>query len=128
MNAGDAFLIENEHGIKHLHVIVSDPVQNPDCVYLVMVSTHEERREDGCILMKGDHPRIHHQSMVVYQKPPAVITSVSMLSKLVAKQILTPQPPVSDEVLARIRDGCKVSKHIESRIENMLYQQGLLQY
>lgn len=69
MNAGDAFLIENEHGIKHLHVIVSDPAQNPDSAYLVMISTFEERREDGCILNQGDHPRLHHQSVVVYQRP-----------------------------------------------------------
>ena len=128
MNAGDAFLIENKHGIKHLHIIVSDPVQNSDCVYLVMISTFEERREDSCILTAGDHPRINHQSVVVYKKPPAVITSVSMLSQLVASHTITPQPPVSDEVLAKIQEGCKVSRHIESRIETMLYQQGLLQY
>ena len=128
MNAGDAFLIGNEHGIKHLHVIVSDPVQNPDCVYLVMISTFEERREDGCILSTGDHPRINHQSVAVYQKPPAAITSVSMLSQLVADHVIMPQPSVSVEVLAKIREGYKVSKRIESRIETMLYQQGLLQY
>lgn len=128
MNSGDAFLIPNEHGIKHLYVVISDPDQNPECVYLVMVSTHETGKEDACILHQGDHPRIHHRSVVIYKKPPAVLTTVSRLKTLLENESITTQPSISESVLFRIREGCKTSRFIESRIENLMYRQGLLQY
>jgi len=128
VKAGDAFLIPNEHGIRHLYVVISDPDQNPASVYLVMVSTHETGKDETCILNQGDHPRINHRSVVVYQMPPAVLTSVSRLQTLAENKTIIPQPPVSESVLLKIREGCKTSRYIESRIESLLYNQGLLKY
>jgi hypothetical protein len=93
---------------------------------LFMVSTHETSKEEVCILNQGDHPRIHHQSVVVYQRPPAVLSSVSRLNFLVENKTIIPQIPVSESVLFRIREGCKSSREIESRIEMMLFRQGML--
>jgi hypothetical protein len=128
VKAGDAFLVVNEYKVKHLYVIVSDPEQNAEEVYLVMVSSHETHKDETCILEAGDHLRITHRSVVVYQRPPAVITSVSRLKSQVENKSIVTQPPVSESVLTKIRQGCTKSDFVPPRIETLLFKQGLLQY
>jgi len=128
VKAGDAFLIPNEYKVKHLFVLISDPDKNPESVYLVMVSTHEIGKDETCILEAGDHPRINHRSVVIYEVPPAWFISVSELKSLVEKGIFGVQPSVSESVLSKIRKGCTISDFIPPRIETLLHKQGLLQY
>ncbi|MCL2118841.1 MAG: hypothetical protein FWH27_10495 [Planctomycetaceae bacterium] len=128
MKTGDAFLApdKDHHNIKHLYIIVSDPSQNSDAVFLVMVSTHETYKDETCILESGDHPRINHRSVVIYVRPPAVLTSVSRLKSLVESGMVEIQQPVSETVLSKNTEGCTKTRHIESGIETLLFKQGLL--
>ena len=53
---------------KHLYIIcndpVFDPIRNDNCVLVVNISSVSEDRDydDTCILQKGDHPFIKHDS------------------------------------------------------------------
>ena len=130
MNAGDTFLLlDRNTGVRHLYVVLSDPEQSSDQIFIVMVSTRGDGKEECCVLHIGDHPFIKHDSVVVYRIPPAELVSQSQLDQWKTDGRLTQSKnhvAVTEPVLTRIRQGYSQSRYCTDRVYQLLYRQGLV--
>jgi hypothetical protein len=45
MNEGDTFFLQNDSGIQHLYVVLSDPRQSAAKIFIAMISTRGEGKE-----------------------------------------------------------------------------------
>ena len=127
MKLGDAFTLPNEYGVRHLHVIISDPAQSSDQVFHVMVSTRGDHKEECCILRSNDHPFITHDSVIVYKIPPARLVTLQKLNQLKEQNILKERQSVSPELLKRIQEGYAKSRFWADRIYQLWFRQGLIE-
>jgi hypothetical protein len=123
MKAGDSFLLPNENGIFHLHIIVSDPEQSPSEIFLVGISSYENWKENACVLQPEDHPFITHQSVVMYD---IRLATLAFLEESRQNGKLKMKQPVSVEVLTRIRQGYKQSRFQRDHVYQLLFRQGLI--
>lgn len=131
VKAGDAFLIQDKHSVRHLYVVLSDPSRLPDLifpehVYLVMLSTLEDHKEAACVLQAEDHPFLTHPTVSVYRVPPALWMDLTQLRQLKERGTLIEKEPVSREVLERLRAGYARSKYKMDRITQFLFRQGII--
>lgn len=108
---------QEQPDLKHLFILLNNPVHAARLVLLVSISTIREGRyfDPACRLFDGDHPFISRQSYVVYQK--ARIEEASKLERGVQAKILVPRDPFSGEIFARVCEGVLTSKHTESAIK-----------
>jgi hypothetical protein len=125
VNAGDAFFIKDRSVDTHLWVIISDTQADPARVVMVSVTTYENYKEDVCLLEAGDHPRITHKSCVFYKETK--MTTLEVLQARLDQGSLSMQPPVTDEILARIRDGVSRSRTIKAKFIDILLEQGVIE-
>jgi hypothetical protein len=121
----DGFSIRDRQVDTHLWVIVSDPSKDRQKVVLVSITTHETHKQSVCVLEAGDHPRINHKGCVHYQETRT--TSLDTLLSLNDKGFLSPQAPVSPEILARIREGVSRSRTIKPKHIDILLEQGVIE-
>ena len=93
--------------MKHLFFVVSKP--EPNRVLLVHVSSMKPGREcdTSCVVRFGEHPFIKHDSFVVYSS--IMFALESHVEAQVRAGICRSQPPASSALLARIREGARVS-------------------
>jgi len=132
MLAGDTFFKEDENGMRHLYVVVSDPtisedVRFPGYVFLVMFSTREKHKEDACVLVEGDHPFISHDTVVMYNTPPAIFEPLTIINEQVDKGVFKSGKPVSSELLAKIRNGYSKTRYQKDKIFHFLFRQGVVE-
>lgn len=80
------------------------------CSYVTISTVKTPRKFDrACILNKGDHPFIKHQSYAHYRF--ADIKFEKQIQELIKNgTFIQHQHPFSDEVLGRLRDGAMNSK------------------
>ncbi|MCL2710729.1 MAG: hypothetical protein FWE95_07600 [Planctomycetaceae bacterium] len=126
--AGDTFLLQDHKtGSRHLYVVISDPSQSSNEIFIGMISSYEQSyeryKEECCLLRVGDHPFIKHDSVVVYKIPPADLVSQSTLDQWQSADILKPKPPVEASVLKRIQQGYVHSRYQTDRIYQLLCRQ-----
>ena len=132
MNAGYTFSFPDRHNIRHIHVVISDPQQladicYPGFVFFIMLSTRERHKEDCCILKIGDHPSITHDTVAVYEIPPAGFVRLSLLCQWKERGQLIEKEPVSEEVLQRLRKGYAKSNYKKDGVYQFLYRQKVIE-
>lgn len=107
---------------EHLHFICSDvvfyPITSKDSVLLVNISSIKDGTDydKTCILNKGDHPFIKHESYVYYYK--AGIFSSNNISQCVAQGDYRIHAPCSDNTFNRILAGFQISEEVSGKIRN----------
>ncbi|MBI2921308.1 MAG: hypothetical protein HYY18_09525 [Planctomycetes bacterium] len=121
-NAGDTY--QGRISNVHLYVVVSDPLAFPEQVVVVNISSQAEWKDQTCVLRTEDHPFIRHESVVMYGL--AEVVQLKTLVVLHAQGLVNPDKPVSEEVLARIRDGFAKSRRTVRRIAAILKAQNLI--
>jgi hypothetical protein len=125
VKAGDAFYIRDRSVDTHLWVVISDPQKDPGRVIMVSVTTFEDYKEDVCPINAGDHPRVTHRSCVAYHE--ARMTTLERLIGLRDGNHLSIQAPLSDELLARIREGVNRSRTIKYKYVEILLEQEVIE-
>ena len=131
MKAGDAFsFFEGGRG-WHTYVVISNPqihddVRFPGFVFAVMFSSREDYKEDVCVLYKGDHQFVRHETVVVYKTPPAIFEPLAVVQKRLDLGDIKRKPPVSGELLEKIRKGYILSRYQRDDIFQFLYRQGAI--
>ena len=120
MEAGNAFRFGRH---THLWVVVSDPAR--DRKHVVIANMTSGGLDESCVLGPGDHPFIQHRTVVRYDK--ARIESDADLEKLVSSGSITPDEPVSPDVLKRIREGAAKTDRIPFRCKDVLIEQSLIE-
>jgi hypothetical protein len=63
---GTTFLMDV--GGSHLWVVISDPQADPDQVVIVSLTTWHARKDQSCIIERGEHPWATHRACVFYAK------------------------------------------------------------
>jgi hypothetical protein len=102
---GDTFLLldsRNPESIgseRHLYIVVSDPVQSSDQIFIVMLTTLEPYREQCCILRAGEHPFVIRDSIIAYKIPPAELVSQSQIEQWESTNILKRKPSITADIL-----------------------------
>jgi hypothetical protein len=123
MDAGTTFLRADAD--KHLWVVLSDPALDPEKVLIVNLTTLDERKERACILNRGDHPWITHETCANYAD--SVVTTLAKLNAARDGGAIRLQAPLSPEVLHKIRNGVLDSERISLDNAEILFEQGLIE-
>jgi len=108
---------EEQPDLKHLFILLNDPISDQKLVLMVSISTIRPKRfhDSCCLLGPGDHPFIRTASFVLYSK--ARIESVQTLEEGVRRQLLVPKEPMDSAVFARICEGVLNSRHTPKEIK-----------
>ena len=124
MQAGDTFYLPHQAADGHLWVILSDPVLNADRVLFVSMTSYNIDKEAVCLIQAGEHPRVTQQTCINYQITRHA--TLASLNQLRDSGVIRVQPPVSVELLGRIRIGTALSRRIAFEHIELLDEQGLL--
>jgi len=123
-NAGDTFRPADRKIDIHLWVVISDPLQDPAHILIVSMTTYKPYKESACLLRSGEHRAISHDTCIAYDL--AKVTSSAKLEEARDKGLLSPDVPVSEEVLRRIREGAALSRKMAIEHFELLESQGLV--
>ncbi len=110
---GRSFIAKN-----HLCIIIAE---NTTDVVIVNISSYRKGSplsDNSCILHKGDHGFIKHDSFVVYQK--ASITAKSVLQKLLDSEHASPASQASDEIINKIIKSSSTSPYLNPKIQQFI--------
>jgi CTP:molybdopterin cytidylyltransferase MocA len=108
VNLGDTFLGGSEvHGEDHLWIVINDPAAHGNSALIVNISTLRPRADTSCLLHRGDHPFIRHDSYVRFGSARAV--SCQDVGHLFAARRLRPHQSASATLVARIRAAALAS-------------------
>jgi hypothetical protein len=108
-------------GLRHLFVVMTDPVAQPDTTQLVVLVNITSVRpgvtiDATCRLSPGSHPFIRHDSYVEYRY--ARLEECNALLRGVRDGKLIPHSPMSEPIFARIADGMLRSPHLIPKIRH----------
>ena len=121
MKAGDTFLIPDFD--DHLWAVISDPSIDSQNVVIVLFVSWTKRYDQACVLRKGQHPFIKHDTCVQY--PGAQVVTDSKLEEQLQTGKLRPKSPLSQELLEQIRRSAEQSD-IPSRAYGILRDQNFV--
>ena len=129
IEVGGAFRCKNEDltgEMRHLWVILTDPVTYPDCVVIVNVTTTHTGNQvvrsydPACDLKQGDHSLIIRPSFVFYDE--AMVVTVQKLEDAQISHTTSFDPAV----LQRMRDGAGKSRFLDRGIKRRLFEHGII--
>lgn len=121
MEGGFTFLTDVE---RHLWVVLSDPSQDAERVVIVSITTLAPHKEQTCILRRGSHPWVTHDSCVAFGF--ARIVRLTTLVEARYKGLLRLQEPLSPALLDLIRKSAANSTGLPIEAADILIDQGLL--
>ncbi|MCL5098047.1 MAG: hypothetical protein M1608_11075 [Candidatus Omnitrophica bacterium] len=108
MEPGDTFLGGGEVlGEDHLWLVINNPPAHAGVALIVNVSTLRPNAETTCLVQKGEHPFIQHDSYVRYGS--ARSANVADLEKLVKAGRRKPHQAASRVLLEKVRAGATAS-------------------
>jgi len=104
---GYTFLSRNVHySTEHLYIIISPIIE--EMVLFVNITSKKENSDVSCILNKGDHEFIRHQSIVNYAD--ATEANVNKVREAITCLLFKPQKPITPEVVTKIQKGALKSE------------------
>lgn len=93
------------YSTEHLFIIISEIIDKK--VLCINVTTQKNCSDNTCILRKGDHPFIRHDSTINYKD--AFDPEVKLLEKAIAENTIKPHDAISKALLKRIQKGALTS-------------------
>lgn len=113
--SGDTFKIaSSETSTRHLWVVLTDPDDEVEHVAMVNLTTRREHSDDTVILRPGDHSFVKRETAVHYQD--ARLFSARALIDAVKKGSATKHLPMRQNVLQKLQDGIKQSRHTPANV------------
>lgn len=127
---GNALLIPSGPGNKnHLHVIVYGPSGIPhygtvDQLVFVGMSTiyPEVWHDSSCVVRKGDHPFVSHDSYMYYRK--SFISSVPHTMDMIQKGVWIPMDSFSAPLMKRVMSGLKGNESASREVRDVMFPRG----
>lgn len=99
-------------------IITNADVELNYVVVSVTTLYHRNIQDCSCILQKGDHDFIRHDSIVDFKRTK-IMSSVEIANGIL-KGLLIPKDSVRADVLQRIIEAAKKSRYISNEIKSML--------
>jgi hypothetical protein len=119
---GTTFLMDAAQ--SHLRVLISDPVKNANQIVIVGLTTLRDYKDNSCILERGAHPWITHDTCVEYRR--AIAVSLEQLFHGKDSGAFKIQEPMGEETLQRIIAGAALSEFFPPLCLKILQEQQLL--
>lgn len=112
---GQSFCFQVEHG--HLWIVITNPIGAAGTFVMVNMSTLTENAFDtSCVLHPGDHPDIHHDSVIRYADAREWWNGGnSGHDHLSAQGLIDQRQAFTNVVLRRIQDGALESQFFKQR-------------
>mgnify|MGYP004519749287 CR=1 FL=1 len=115
VKAGDTFLCSYPEKDKHLFIVVLDEYNNGcnivcPCVMVTSWKDNPKLDDPACILNVGDHDFIKHKSYIAYKM--VVTFEKGYIENCLMHGTFKAKPPVSEELLERIRKSAPKSRKI----------------
>jgi hypothetical protein len=102
VDVGDAFLDFFPGVPNHLWLVLTRE-QDDEVAMANVTSLGPHIRDETCILRPGDHPFVHHDSVVLYAK--ARIYTTGTIRGMIGRGLLEPRPAATPALMDRIRQG-----------------------
>lgn len=124
---GDTFWIPSENNtfVEHLYVVISDPLQDPDNVVMVSLTSRESWKDQSCIVYVEEHSALTHESCIDYRR--AKIVKAEALERAVEQGKVWPRDRVSGAVLLKILKGASQTQNLPNDCDKILDEQGLIE-
>jgi hypothetical protein len=118
LNAGSTFLLPTppRYDTKHLWVVLAIIA---DKTLAVNVTSKTLDCDMSCMLRKGDHNFILHDSIINYAD--AMLMKSSELEAVIKANGVTLKDPVSYRLLSKIKAGAKVSDAFPTGLRDLLF-------
>ena len=87
MKAGDTFFLHGKAADRHVWVILSDPVIDPDHILFVSMTSYDVTKESVCLIHAGEHPFVVHETCIAYDI--IKVARLDQLSNLAGKGLLS---------------------------------------
>jgi hypothetical protein len=108
----------------HLNIVLTEPWKHKgsECVLLVNVTSIRDGiwHDPACVLQKGEHPFITHNSYILYAK--AHLANVNYLLKIISLERNNSQADVSELLYKRICTGLINSDFTEDDCLDFFYE------
>ena len=104
-----AVLIPN--GKKHLHFVVTDPVNEK----VLLIGITSSVLEPKFTLERGDHPFIGHTSYINYKQ--AVRYKVDVVKRCLKNGVWERQPDAREKIIQKVCEGILESDHTTPEVE-----------
>jgi hypothetical protein len=114
-------------GVKrHLYFILSSVTVSAERVVVANVSSSATNGEpEPCVLSKGEHPSIGHDSYLRCEE--ARVATAADIQRLVASGALSPTADLSAGIIERFQDALGRSKFTRREVKAVLRDQGLIE-
>jgi len=106
----------------HLRVIVSDPEQFPHSIVIVSVTTSKAYKERACVIARGAHPFVTHESCIDYKQ--SFVASLDELYDGKDKGLLEVREPMPLAIVESIWRGVASTDRMPQVCERALRDQG----
>ena len=121
---GDTFKLANPSIDDHLHIIISDPAQNPNQIVTANFTKWRDDKDQSCIVEIGEHRFIKVRTCVYYGED-RLITLVQYEGFLRSGDLVSDEP-IRGDLLKRIIYGAGISPYISFGSRQILVDQGLI--
>ena len=109
---------------RHLYIVVSDSSPASDDIVVVNLTTERGWPDTTCVLKKGEHWKVDHDSIVLYEK--AKLVKNCHLDACIANGTIKRQGPMKHGALKKITEGFGESPYTPRRCREKLESLGLL--
>jgi hypothetical protein len=115
MAKGNAFLSEEEHSIRHLNVIITNPTDDMNYLVVPITTYHEDSngrpirgQDESCILNAGCHPFIKHKSYVQYKNAKKM--NALEIVRGIQKGLLIKKEDMPPAIIQDMQKGAELSE------------------
>ena len=111
---------------EHMNVVLSRPEKDSQSIVLVPWTSRDGWVDETCLIRKGEHERVSHDTCVDYQR--ARLATEAELLDAIAAGTIREAAPTSESLLARILKGAtQRANYMPNECEEILLGQGLIE-
>lgn len=129
IRAGSVFITSDKHRHvdDHLWIVISDPTQNRDKVFIANLTTYRgDAGHDDCVLTPAQYTGLDHKSCVFFQG--ARLCRLELLEKSLELGLIELRDPLPDEIFGRVRDAAESTHFASGEAKELLRQQAPLDW
>lgn len=105
-----------ENGKRHLRVIITNSNEQNEFLSVPIDTLRSRAQDTSCVIEAGEHSFIKNRSFVNYRY--ARVLSFAQVFNGFQKGLLIRKEDISEELLERIQDGARTTKHLANELKS----------
>ena len=102
-------------GKRHLRIVITELSQDNELLTVPLDTFHGSFQDTSCIINQGEHPFVKTRSFINYRY--AKVLSFTQVFNGLQKGLFIRKEDVSEELLKRIQDRAKRTKHLAQELK-----------